>query len=218
MNLLETYSELVEKYGLQGWWPLVKNKVPTYIPGEYLRPTSEEEAFEICTGAILAQNVNWKNAQIAVLNLCNAKLLTSEKIAFTQRKKLEVLIRPSGFYSQKAMRLQEFARKWRKVALSSKKSTAKFRNFLLSLNGVGKETADSIALYAFKKPTFVIDAYTRKFCVERKFFKETNLEYDAYKEFFEENLPVDYKIYNEFHALIVKHVQETKKRKYFFFT
>lgn len=194
-KILSAYEKLLSQFGHKTrdprhgtvvWWPA-------------------DSDYEVVVGAILTQNTNWKNVEKALANLKNANKLSEVAILDTSIPELETLIRPSGFYRQKAERLKLATKKW--LELKQKKRTNDFdvlelRNELLSVKGIGKETADSIILYAFHKPIFVIDAYTRRFC--KAFFNFEAKGYDDYRLLFESSLPRDVKLFKEYHALIVE--------------
>ncbi len=183
MNEVEAaYRSLLEEYGKQGWWPA-------------------ESRFEVVVGAVLTQNTNWRNVERAIANLKDADRLSPEAVLDAKKEELEQLIRPSGFYRQKAGRLKLAAAKWLEVR-SSRLGTMGLREEWLSVKGIGRETADSILLYAMDRPIFVIDAYTRRFCAS--WFSKGFRDYDEYRSFFEDKLPRDIGIYKEYHALIVK--------------
>ena len=187
--LMEIYHKLLEHFGPQGWWP-------------------GESPFEIMVGAILTQNANWRNVERAIENLKKQNLLSCEKIHRLPPEKLAELIRPSGFYNLKAKRLKKFVEyffeKYGGDAERMKKMDGeKLRKELLSLPGIGKETADSILLYAIEKPFFVVDAYTRRF-LSRHGIMDYHEDYDKIRLFFERNIPRDVYIYNEYHALLVR--------------
>ncbi|MBI4406474.1 hypothetical protein HY571_01015 [Candidatus Micrarchaeota archaeon] len=185
VDLRKEFEKLLEKHGSQGWWP-------------------GETKFEICISAVLTQNTNWRNVEKAIANLRREKILTEKGIAQCELAKLEQLVKPSGFYRQKARRIKNFSNyvvekygsveKW-----FEKRSANELRAELLELNGVGPETADSIILYAADRPVFVIDAYTKKWT---KQFAVTG-NYEELQAWFEENLPRDVALFKEFHALIV---------------
>ncbi|OGZ24905.1 MAG: hypothetical protein A2896_02135 [Candidatus Nealsonbacteria bacterium RIFCSPLOWO2_01_FULL_43_32] len=159
----------------------------------------------IVLGAILTQRTNWRNVELALKNLKKAKALSVEKVCRINRRSLEKLIKPAGFYRQKAKRLIGLCR----FIVKNHKTLEKFftqslptcREQLLVLKGVGPETADSILLYAGHKPIFVIDEYTRRFAKKRHL--SDNLSYDYLQQLFQKNLPRNVKIYQDFHALIV---------------
>lgn len=186
---LDIYYKLFKEYGSQNWWPI--NEL--YNNKNYLVPETESDIFEICIGAILTQNTSWKNVEKSLGNLRKEKLIDANNILKIDVNKLSNIIKPSGYYNQKTKKLKLFAKFF--IELNGRTPT---RDELLSLWGIGKETADSILLYAYKQPNFVIDAYTRRLF---GFSKET--DYDDIRLEFEENLPRDYKLYNEYHALIV---------------
>jgi len=190
-TLLKIYNELLKKHGNQGWWPI---KVQ-YHPNNYEYPKNEEEKFEIVIGAILTQNTSWKNVEKAMVNLQNKNFLNPKVILKTKKNQLAKIIRSSGYFNQKARKLKEFCKSY----INNKKIQT--REQLLSIWGIGKETADSILLYAYKQPIFVIDSYTKR--LMNKILKINFKTYDEWQNFFHKNLPKDYKLFNEFHALIV---------------
>lgn len=193
MNVFRLYGQLRRQYGPQAWWPA---KARGY----------EARCLEICLGAILTQNTNWKNVERALDNLRRAGALSLPRLLVMPRKELAALIRPSGYYNQKAIKLQAFAAfvqagcggSFRKMF---KQPTMAVREQLLRVHGIGKETADSMLLYAGNKPIFVIDAYTKRLLAGKGIvFKE----YDEYRNFFEKQLRRNVKLYQEFHALMVR--------------
>ncbi len=193
LNVKGLYQSLRRQYGPQHWWPA---KARGY----------EARCFEICVGAILTQNTNWKNVEQALEKLRRARALSFKKLLTMRRKTLAALIRPSGYFNQKAIKLQAFAT-FVKVRFGGsfrrmfKLSTMALREQLLQVHGIGKETADSILLYAGNKPIFVIDAYTKRLLEEQG---TVYREYDEYRQWFEKHLPRKVKLYQEFHALIVQ--------------
>ena len=172
-----------------------------------MRKTKEDKE-EIVLGAILTQRTNWKNVELALRNLRRAKVLSIERIyqiGKKNRKLLEKLIRPSGFYKQKAeniSRLCEFiVENYKSLEKFLKQDLESCRRQLLKLPGVGPETADSILLYVGEFPIFVIDEYTRRFV--KKHNLANKLSYDYLQQLFQQNLPNDVKVYQDFHAMIV---------------
>ncbi|MDA8131478.1 MAG: endonuclease III domain-containing protein [Elusimicrobia bacterium] len=164
--------------------------------------------FEICAGAILTQNTAWTNVEKALAALREADLMSPRAMASCPLPRLERAVRSSGYYRQKARRLREFCRralrdhpegfeKW-----FCRASASALRAELLSYKGVGPETADSMVLYAAGKPSFVIDAYTRR--MGERAGLARGLSYDGWKALFEALLPPDVKVYNEYHALLVR--------------
>jgi len=215
---LKIYRVLYDRFGPQGWWPVTRRGcgAPMYVKRVYSGRT-EKEKFEICVGAILTQNTAWKNVELAIANLCRAKSLAIKKIAGLHLEELKALIRPSGFYNQKAVRLKEFAghilKKYGgRLDLFFGKPLADLRRELLSLNGIGPETADSIALYAAGKPAFVIDAYTLRIGRRVGWFGPKT-GYNSAGDYLVSRLPESLKIYNEFHALIVAAGKEFCRNK-----
>ena len=165
--------------------------------------------WEVCVGAVLTQNTNWSNVEKALASLKQAGCVSVPATATITTKQLQALIKSSGFFTQKAERLKTLA-----SFITTFPSFAHFqktvtREQLLSLKGVGPETADSILLYACNRPSFVIDAYTRRLCTALKIKLEnkktdfSKVPYEIIREFFETNLPKDVGLYKEFHALIV---------------
>jgi len=197
-RVLDIYRELRNHHGgCESWWPADEG------------PLKE---WEICVGAILTQNTNWKNVEKALTNLKHEKMLNPKKMNGMPLPKLQRLIRPSGFYKQKAARLKMFA-----GFVSSFGSLNKFlksvtREQLLAVDGIGPETADSILLYACNKPHFVIDAYTRRILSRLKMISVKE-SYDELQRLFHESLPRSVKLYKEFHALIVEHAKQNCKKE-----
>ena len=187
--LIRIYNRLYKFYGPQGWWP-------------------GKTRFEIIVGAILTQNTAWTNVEKAIANLKKIGLLSPDKIKEIDKVTLTRLIRPAGYYNIKSKRLKNFINflfsNYRgDLAGIARNSVDRIRQELLHVNGIGPETCDSILLYAFGKPVFVIDAYTKRIFSRHKFFKE-DAGYDEIQRFFMESLPRDKYLYNEYHALIVR--------------
>lgn len=205
--MLALYQKLLSKHGPQGWWP-VKEK---YYPGDYSIPRKDEEVLEIIIGAILTQNTAWKNVEKALANLHAQKLIDVEKMLKMPEKKLAQLIKPAGYFNQKAKKLKRMMQflKKEKIQELKKQSTEELRQKLLALWGVGPETADSIILHAFKKPMFVVDVYTRRLLKKEGFITDEKMPYDALQKLITDQLNIlddneKVKIYNEFHALMVE--------------
>lgn len=217
MNLIEQiFLILLEKYGYQGWFPLIEysgtnptktGSIRGYHPGNYDLPETIDQIYEVCIGAILTQNTSWINVEKALLNLYQNKKLSYLEIDKIHIERLKELIKPAGFYNQKAERLKIFTKFFiqnlNRLALIE-------REELLKIKGIGKETADTILLYALKKQYFVIDKYTQRFML-RFGFDFSN--YEQLQEIFQNNLKNDYKIYNEYHALIVEHAKRYCKKE-----
>ncbi|MHA1778864.1 MAG: endonuclease III domain-containing protein [Candidatus Heimdallarchaeaceae archaeon] len=176
---MQIYHKLLQHYGNQHWWP--------------------GEGIEIAIGAILTQQVNWKNVERALNNLKSNNCINPKNILETPTNKLEEYLKPTIYYRLKARTLKNFAEFILKTPNPSRKD-------LLSVHGIGPETADSILLYLYKKPYFVVDAYTKRI-FQRLGIKIGN-NYDKIQSFFMEQLPKDVMLYNEYHALIVRHGKE----------
>jgi endonuclease-3 related protein len=178
------YKRLYQHYGPQSWWPA-------------------RSAWEMMVGAILTQNTSWNNVDTAIRNLRQAgvSLTSVEAIASMPRGRLEKLIRSSGYFRQKAERLQKFAR-----VLRRDPTLFQSRERLLAQPGIGPETADSILLYAAKKPVFVVDAYTRRIGQRLGLFKTD--DYHEVQEYFQRGIAHNYEVYNEYHALLVRLAKE----------
>lgn len=201
MRLIEIYNVLLKNFGKQNWWP-VKSKNPE---------------FEIVIGAILTQQSTWKNVEDAIKKLKQKNLLTPRRLANADLQEIEKIIRSTGFYKQKAKRIIDFSRYLEEkysgnIRLMFAKKVDDLRKELLSLNGIGKETADSIILYAVHKPIFVVDAYTYRF-FSRLGMITGKESYDELREKIEKEIKPNEKIYNEFHALIVQHGKKLCKKK-----
>jgi len=187
--LTEIYRLLYDAFGPQHWWP-------------------GETQFEIITGAILTQNTSWANVVKAITNLKSANCLTPKKLRHFDTVQLAKLIRPAGYYNIKASRLKNFI-DWLfdnyDGELSNLESidTDRLRAELLAIKGIGRETADSILLYAFDRPVFVVDAYTARI-VCRHGLIGPDADYEQLRELFESNLPQDIQLFNEYHALLVR--------------
>ncbi len=213
INLINVYNRLLEAYGEQGWWPIVEKDKSVYRREFKNKEKTISQKFEISIGAILTQNTSWNNVNKALVNLKGKRILSPRKIINIRDEDLGLLIKPAGYYNIKAKKLKEFS----KFFLSKEKefkNNKVSREELLQVWGIGRETADSILLYALNKPFFVIDAYTKRISSRLGFIDEKE-SYDNIQRFFQEHLPEDYKLFNEFHALIVEHAKQhcTKKPK-----
>lgn len=200
-KLLDIYGRLYREFGPQQWWPA-------------------RSAFEVAIGAILTQNTAWQNVERAIANLRARGALNFEKMWRLPEKELARLIRPAGYYNIKARRIKNFLAFLKehysgKLAKMRPRDLGLLRGQLLSVNGIGPETADSILLYALDKPVFVVDAYTKRIFSRHKMV-ESDAPYEAVQRLFMSHLSADDKLYNEYHALLVKlakdHCKKTKKR------
>ncbi len=203
------FAALEAFFGPQGWWPVTPRGGgrPVYEPGR-LVPEGEAARFEIAMGALLTQNTAWKNAEAAVMNLAAEGALSPERVAGMPMERLERLIQPSGYFRQKARKLKEFSSHMQKAHpeglsgwLAGEELQA-IRKELLSIWGIGPETADSILLYAGGRPLFVADAYTLRMGRRMGWFG-VDAGYEEAAAYLMERLPRSVKLYNEFHALIV---------------
>ncbi len=194
-SITELYRTLLRTYGKQNWWPA-------------------ETPFEVCVGAILTQNTNWNNVEKAIENLKRENLLTPEKIISCPDEKLQKLIRPAGFFKQKSSylkNLSKFIVEEGGIENLKTQETGTLRKRLLNIKGVGKETADSILLYALDKPSFVVDTYTKRLFYRLRIVNKENVSYEELKSSVENTFPPEkenLEIYKEFHALIVRHAKE----------
>ena len=186
--LRDYYRTLLEAHGPQHWWP-------------------GRSRFEVIVGAILVQNTAWTGAAAAIRNLRREKLLAPAAMHAANVAKIEELIRPSGYFRQKAKKLQAFTQfLYGEYAGSLTRMlsvpTDELRGELLSIHGIGPETADSILLYAGQHSTFVVDAYARRI-LERHGLASAAQSYEDLRGLFERSLPREPQLFNEFHALIV---------------
>lgn len=190
MELMRWYRILRNHFGFLNWWP-------------------GETKLEICIGAILTQSTAWKNVEKAIDNLKKEGLLDVLALHRVEEKTLAQLIRSALYYNQKAKKikifieyfLEQYNGSFEKMA---QKEAGALREELLSLWGIGPETADSIILYALEKPVFVIDAYTRRVLLRHGYENADKVSYDELQEYFEKNLPKDVELYKDFHAQFVE--------------
>lgn len=198
-SLLRIYNLLYSRFGPRHWWP-------------------GDTKIEIILGAILTQSTAWINVEKAIGNLKKEKVLSVNRLSGISEQKLAGLIRPSGYYNIKAGRIKNFLR-----FLNTRYNGSldkmfgsdlyKLREELLAVKGIGRETADSILLYAGNKPVFVVDAYTKRI-FSRHGFMDEDADYEEAQALFTDNLGKDRRLFNEFHALIVelgKSVCKSKK-------
>jgi endonuclease-3 related protein len=186
--LLAYYKDLRRRYGPQHWWPA-------------------DSPFEVMVGSILTQNTGWPNVEKAIATLKTFGLLDPARILETDEETLGLAIRPAGTFRVKARRLRAFVQwfvdRGADVAKIRSLGLPRLREELLAISGIGPETADSILLYAFDLPTFVVDRYTWRVLTRHGLVLE-DTSYDEMKELFEGSLEADRKLFNEYHALIVK--------------
>ncbi len=188
--LTDVYERLLTAYGPQHWWP-------------------GETPFEVIIGAILTQNTAWTNVDRAIRNLKAAGVLSAAALRNLPQDELATLIKPSGYFNAKARKLKELVR-WLgercgdDLGALFATETGGLREELLKVHGIGEETADSILLYAGEKPIFVIDAYTRRIFERLGLQPRRGNRYGDYQALFMENLPPETRLFNEYHALIVR--------------
>jgi endonuclease-3 related protein len=196
-RLIKIYETLYQAFGPRDWWP-------------------GETPFEVMVGAVLTQNTSWKNVEKAIQRLKEKGVLNSKGIHQLQKSQLASLIRSSGYYRIKADRLKTFVDFLFKeydgnVEKMKKERVETLRQTLLGIKGIGPETADSILLYGLKKPIFVIDAYTKRILSRHGMISE-RATYEEIQKLFMDHLPLDVKLFNEYHALIV-HLGKTVCKK-----
>ncbi len=216
MNRIRSvYQRLLAFHGRQGWWPIVN---PSTHRGEYHlgAPRNEKDFFEISIGAILTQNIAWKNVDTALAALKSRGLLDPLSLQRVRLQTLAGIIRPTGYYNQKAKKIKNFMALYRRYKYDfremSRIEPSCLRKELLSVNGIGPETADSILLYALNVKIFVVDAYTRRIFTRLGILagKET---YHEIQDLIQERFKGNLQEYNEYHALIVAHGKDFCKKK-----
>jgi len=192
-RLVELYRTLFDAYGPQGWWP------------------GDQDPFVVVVGAILTQTTAWANVERALANLREAGLLSPAALLAVPEGELARVIRPAGYFNAKARKLKAFVetlcdrfdgRLERLFALP----VAELRHALLAVHGIGPETADDIILYAARRPVFVIDAYTRR-VFSRLGLRPAREDYAEWQALFMEALAPDVALFNEYHALLVRHAK-----------
>ncbi len=196
-RLQEVFSRLYDRYGAQHWWP-------------------GDGPFEIIVGAILTQNTAWANADRALNNLKETNALNPIVLRDLSQEDLAALVRPSGYFNAKAKKLKALAdhlgrRYDDDLDRMLGQGPEDLREELLSIYGIGEETADDIILYAAGMPSFVIDSYTRR-VLQRLETAPVGDRYGDYQSVFHDNLPPDPELFNEYHALLDRHAKETCQR------
>lgn len=187
-SINDYFQTALKKLGPQHWWP-------------------GETPFEVCVGAVLTQNTNWTNVEKAIASLKTRHLLEPRRLYAVHPRELAALIRPAGYFNIKTRRLRSFLKFLIEEydgdldRMFSERTDA-LREKLLGVKGIGPETADSILLYAGNKPSFVVDAYTRRIFLRHEVISE-EADYHEIQRYFTDHLPEEVKLYNEFHALIV---------------
>ncbi len=202
------YSKLLQKYGAQGWWPVTpigSCSGDPYTPVYGVMSKNDKQRLEVIFGAILTQSVAWTNVEKAIINLNKEELINIDEILNIDEKRLGEVIKPSGYYNQKAKKLKNICKFLKENSIDKLRDMelGELRPLLLGINGIGPETADSILLYAFDKPIFVVDEYTKRFLIKLEIIDES-ATYDEIQKLFMDELEPDTALFNEFHALIVK--------------
>jgi endonuclease-3 related protein len=197
-KLKEIYQLLLKAYGPQNWWPA-------------------KSPLEVMVGAVLTQNTNWQGVEKAIANLKKNGLLSLDRLRHRSIKELAECIKPAGYFNLKARRLKNLIGMVAEayggdLDAMGQIETAQLRQELLFVNGVGPETADSILLYAFHRPIFVVDTYTYR-VTSRHGLIEEEINYQALQDLFMEHLPLDVNMFNEYHALLVRVGKLHCKRK-----
>jgi endonuclease III related protein len=188
-ELLEYYQVLLKKLGPQNWWPA-------------------QTRLEVILGAILTQNTSWNNVRLAINGLRRAGLLSLRALGGASQSEIEAAIRPAGFFRQKAQTIRNFLLWLDRTSNGSldrmfRQDVEELRRELLSIKGLGLETADAILLYAGRMPYFVADTYTRRILARHEFFPE-HAGYGEAQAYLHQHLPVDARLFNEYHALLVE--------------
>jgi endonuclease-3 related protein len=188
-RLSEIYDLLLEAYGPQHWWPA-------------------ESTLEVMVGAVLTQNTNWQGVEKAIANLKDNNLLNPDKLQALPTEDLARLIKPAGYFNLKARRLKNLIAFLIEaysadLATMGQVATGRLRKELLEVNGVGPETADSILLYALQRPVFVVDTYTYR-VMNRHGLVGEQVSYDELQALFTQHLPLDVRLFNQYHALLVR--------------
>ena len=190
-RLTDLFSRLMRAYGPQGWWP------------------GDDDPLEVIVGSILTQRCSWRNANRALAALREAGLLSLDGLREGTKERIERTIRPAGFYRSKTATLKAVAAHVARehdgdIAQLLAAPMGALRNELLSIRGIGEETADAILLYAAGQPSFVIDAYMRRI-LERLGWSDGDESYAELRTSVMDHLPAEVALFNEYHALIVRH-------------
>jgi len=194
-RLRAVYRLLLAHYGPQHWWPA-------------------DSPFEVMVGAILTQNTAWTNVERGLERLCERTLLQARAILSLPVDELAECLRPVGYFNVKSKRLRAFCRTYLEAGgLDGLRAlaTEELRRWLLGIHGIGPETADDMLLYAFERPVFVVDAYTRRIFA-RLGVLTGNPDYETIRRGFETALGQDISMFNEYHALIVRHGKTVCRR------
>lgn len=193
MDFISVYERLLEAYGEQHWWPA-------------------ETPFEVMVGAVLTQNTSWSNVEHAIANLKPDALQGPKELLALAPEDLAQRLKPVGYFNIKAKRLRNLCQFLLDNTDLHRLDDAALREAFLSVNGIGPETADDILLYAFERPVFVIDAYTRRMFFRLGLVAE-EASYTSLSNQFTSALESNVQLFNEYHALIVHHAKYTCQSK-----
>lgn len=212
-KIYEIYQKLYQAYGPQGWWPFLNDSgEPIYHKSDFSFPQTDLQRFEVCVGSILTQNTTFTSVVTSLQNLKAKNVLSPETIQSLPRDDLKEAIRPCGYFNQKSRYILAFIEFYQAL-----KGCTPSRDELLSVVGIGEETADSMLLYAYKKEEFKVDAYTKRILVHLGMIDE-KAKYGDVKKLIEDALEdIDDTqrliVYQEFHALIVHHAKSFYSKK-----
>jgi len=222
-HIYDIYTKLYQAYGPQGWWPFInyegtntdkKGNLQGYHVKDYSFPRNNLEVFEVCLGSILTQNTNFVSVVKSLHNLNAINALSPQSIKALPLDTFKTCINPSGYHNQKAKYILEFITFYE--ALNGEVPS---RSALLRVLGIGEETADSILLFAYNRPEFKVDAYTKRIFYDLGLIQETD-KYHEVKNVIQTSLKGKYKdekeqviLYQEYHALIVNHAKEFYTKK-----
>jgi len=221
-KIRKIYDHLISAYGFQGWWPINHtaedlDKIEDfggYHPNRYDFPNTDSQKLEICLGAILTQNTRWQNVVTSLSSLANSKLISTDRLLQSSPDQIALAIKRVGYYNQKAKYLKNLAvflskHSFAELECLSKKDA---RRKLLKIKGIGPETADCILLYALKKTSFVVDAYTRRIFIKFGII-QASASYQTIQNKCESSLPDELPLFQEFHALLVRHGKRYYSKK-----
>lgn len=210
-NIYKIYTSLLKHYGAQGWWPFLG---VGYHPNDYNYPKNSNQIFEVALGSILTQNTTFVSVTKAMNNLQENNCITSESIKAMDIEKLKKLIKPAGYFNQKANYILEFIKFFDELH-----GSIPSREDLLKVKGIGEETADSILLYGYNQAQFKVDAYTKRLLLELGLIDE-KAKYKDIKKLFEDALEKEIQgkeklriVYQEYHSLIVAHGKHFYSKK-----
>ena len=222
-KVMQIYKTLYKTYGPQGWWPIInyktedhtkENNTVGYHILDYTFPRDKSEIFEVCLGSILTQNTTFTSVIKSLHNLNNIGHLDYKKIKTMPIDELKLLIKPSGYYNQKANYILEFIN-----FFQSLKDKIPTRDELLKIKGIGPETADSILLFGFNQAEFKVDAYTKRILIHNNIISK-DFNYHDIKYFMEKEIKKEIKdkqelviTYQEYHALLVHHAKQYYSNK-----